>query len=82
MKIISKKLTNDKELPMATPNWQVMKITQVSERMMAWPPIMFANKRTIKANGLVKMPKSSITGINGTGTFSQVGTSGQKMSFQ
>ena len=82
MKIIRIKLTNEREAPMAKPNWQVMNITHVSDRIMAWPPIMLANKRTIRANGFVNMPNSSMTGIMGIGTFSHVGTSGQNISFQ
>ena len=41
-----------------------------------------ANNRIIKAIGLVNTPKISMTGIIGTGHFNQVGTSGQKISFQ
>ena len=44
--------------------------------------MMLANKRIISANGLVKIPKNSIKGIIGIGTFNHVGTSGQKISFQ
>ena len=39
-------------------------------------------RRIIKANGFVKIPKNSMKGIIGTGTFSHQGTSGQKISFQ
>ena len=81
MNIISKKLTPLSEL-IAPPIFPQMKITQVKDRMMAWPPMILANRRTIKAKGFVKMPKNSITGIIGTGTFNHVGTSGQKISFQ
>ena len=49
---------------------------------MACPPIILAKRRTINAKGLVKIPNISITGIIGIGTFSHVGTSGQKISFQ
>ena len=78
-------ITTDTKLrpePIRAPNWQVMKITQVNESTMAWPAKMLANKRTIKAKGLVKMPNSSITGIIGIGHFSHVGTLGQNMSSQ
>ena len=54
----------------------------VKERIIACPPIILANKRTINANGLVKIPNNSITGIIGTGHLSQVGTGGHKVSFQ
>lgn len=37
---------------------------------------------TMRLKGLVNMPMISIAGINGTGTFNQVGTSGQRISFQ
>lgn len=46
------------------------------------PPSILANNRIIKAIGLVNTPKISMTGIIGTGHFNQVGTSGQKISFQ
>ena len=32
---------------MTAPNWQVIKMTHESERMIACPPIMLANKRTM-----------------------------------
>lgn len=76
------KLTMVSGVPMTAPNCHVIKMTHVSDRMMACPPIMLANKRTIKANGLVKMPKSSIMGIMGTGHLSHVGTGGQSISIQ
>ena len=43
---------------------------------------MLAKSRIIRASGFVKIPKSSMNGISGTGTFNHVGTSGQKISFQ
>ena len=43
---------------------------------------MLAKSLTIKLKGLVNIPMISIAGISGSGTFSQVGTSGQRMSFQ
>ena len=49
-----------------------MKIKIIKLRMMMWPEIILAKRRTIRANGLVKIPSSS-TGImigftpNGTG---------------
>lgn len=65
-----------------TPIVAMMKMIHVNARAMAWPAIILAKRRTIKANGFVKIPKISIIGIKGTGTFSHAGTSGQKMSFQ
>ena len=44
--------------------------------------MILANKRIIKAKGFVKIPNNSTTGINGTGHFNHVGTSGQRISFQ
>ena len=43
---------------------------------------MLAKSRITSANGFVKIPTISMIGINGTGTFNHVGTSGQKISFQ
>ena len=44
---------------------------------------MLAKRRIIRANGLVNTPKSSITGMIGTGyALRNSGTSGQKISFQ
>ena len=57
-------------------------IRQVSTNMAMCPDNMLANRRIIKANGLVNTPKNSINGIMGIGTFSHQGTSGQKISFQ
>ena len=70
------------EVPKTAPNDAVMKIMDTNDRMMACPAMMFANRRTVKAKGFVKIPNISMTGMNGTGTFSQVGTSGQNISFQ
>ena len=67
---------------MTAPNWQVIKMTHEGERMIACPPIMLANKRTMRAKGLVKIPNNSMTGIIGTGHFNQVGTGGHNISFQ
>ena len=61
-------------IPKPTPIDQPKKITQVKLRITACPAIMFANKRIIKANGLVNTPNNSIAGIKGTGTFRNVGT--------
>ncbi|GAB6981928.1 hypothetical protein JCM15908A_03030 [Prevotella dentasini JCM 15908] len=60
----------------------IIKMIQVNAKAMACPAIILAKSRTIRANGFVKIPNISITGIRGTGTFNQVGTSGQNMSFQ
>ena len=69
-------------VPITAPNWHVIKMMHVNERMIACPPIILANKRTINANGFVKIPNNSITGIIGTGHFSHVGTGGHNVSFQ
>ena len=37
-----------------------IKIKPMSEMMMMWPAAMFANKRIINANGLVRIPNTSI----------------------
>ena len=63
-----------------TPN--IMKIMHVSDIAMACPAIMLAKSRIISANGFVKILKNSMNGINGTGNFNHIGTSGQKISFQ
>ena len=60
----------------------MMKIIQAKDMAIACPAIIFAKSRIIRAKGLVNILKNSMNGINGTGTFSHVGTSGQKMSFQ
>lgn len=60
----------------------VTKMMLANAKMMECPAIMLANKRIIKANGLVNMPNNSMAGIKGTGHFNQVGTSGQRISFQ
>ena len=67
---------------MTGPAFTVMKIMATKLRMAACPAMMLANRRIIKANGLVKIPNSSIIGMRGTGTFNHKGTFGQKISFQ
>ena len=57
-------------------------IKQVSTNIAMCPASILAKRRIIKANGFVKIPKNSINGIIGTGTFSHQGTSGQNISFQ
>lgn len=59
-----------------------IKIRQVSTSIAMRPASILAKRRIIKANGFVKIPKNSMKGIIGTGTFSHQGTSGQKISFQ
>ena len=66
----------------ATPSSAVRKITATTPSIMKWPASILANSLTIKLKGLVNIPIISIRGISGRGTLSQVGTSGQKMSFQ
>ena len=67
---------------MAAPILAVTKMILVSAKMMECPAKMLANKRIIKANGLVKIPNNSMAGINGIGHFRKTGTSGQRISFQ
>ena len=64
------------------PRDTVIKTTQVRDNMMIWPARVLAKRRIIKAKGLVKRPKISMSGINGIGAFIQTGTSGHKISFQ
>ena len=59
----------------------IMKIKAISTMMTMCPARMLANKRTIKAKGLVMVEMSSMMGISGM-TFRNIGTSGQRMSFQ
>ena len=57
-------------------------IIHVMATAIACPAIILANRRIINANGFVKIPTNSMTGIIGIGIFNQVGTLGQNMSFQ
>src|SRR6478735_5346725 len=50
-----------------------MKIKQTKLNTKMWPAVMFANKRIIKANGLVNKPMISTGIING---YNQSGTCG------
>ena len=59
----------------------MMKIRAINTMMTMWPARMLANRRTIRAKGLVMVEMSSMMGINGM-AFRKTGTSGQKMSFQ
>ena len=59
-----------------------MNIKQVSTSIAMCPASILAKRRIIRANGFVKIPKNSMNGIMGTGTFNHQGTSGQKISFQ
>ena len=65
---------------MVVPMLAVTKTMAVNPITVECPPVILAKRRIISAKGLVKTPTSSITGINGTGTFSHLGTSGQKIS--
>ena len=47
-----------------------MNIRHVSTSIAMCPASILAKRRIIKANGFVKIPKNSINGIMGTGTFS------------
>ena len=60
----------------------MMKIKAISTMMMICPAKMLANRRIIKAKGLVRVEMSSMMGISGMGNFRNMGTSGQRMSFQ
>lgn len=70
------------EVPNTTPNEEVINMIETNDRIIACPAIILANRRTVNAKGLVKIPKISIKGIKGTGAFNHVGTSGQNISFQ
>lgn len=82
MNTISRKLMKLSESPIARLTWNVMKMMHVSERITAWPPMILANRRTIRANGLLITPIISMIGISGTGHFKNNGTLGQNTSFQ
>ena len=60
----------------------VMKIKQVNAKMIVWPAMILANKRIIRANGLVNIPKNSTKGMMGIGNFRKIGVLGQNISFQ
>ena len=81
MKILITTLRVD--IPIATPIPIVAttKIMHVNDRAMACPAIMLANSRIISANGFVKIPTNSISGIRGK-AFNANGTFGQNISFQ
>lgn len=56
-----------------------MNINEIKLNTMMWPAVMFANKRTINANGLDKTPIISTGIIIG---YNHHGTCGTKMCFQ
>ena len=56
----------------------VIKIRQVRARMIVCPAMILANRRIIKANGLVNTPKNSTKGMIGNGSFREIGALGQK----
>jgi hypothetical protein len=66
----------------AAPILAVTNIILVNAKMMECPANILANKRIIRANGLVNIPNNSMTGINGMGHFKNIGTSGHRISFQ
>ena len=82
MKMLIPTLTTVIKEPAAALMPNIMNIMQANDIAIAWPAIMLAKSRIINANGFVKILKNSMKGINGTGTLSHVGTSGQNMSFQ
>ena len=47
----------------------VIKIRQVRARMIVCPAMILANRRIIRANGLVNTPKNSTKGMIGNGSF-------------
>ncbi len=67
---------------MAGPKLAVIKTKQVNISITICPANKLAKRRIIRAIGFVNRPNNSITGIIGIGAFNQVGTSGQKTSFQ
>ena len=67
---------------MAVPIEAVMNIRQVNARMIVCPAMILANRRIIRANGLVSMPKNSTKGMIGNGNFRKIGALGQNISFQ
>ena len=66
----------------AAPIEPKINISEMSTNTIRCPPNILAKRRIIRATGFVSAPKISITGINGTGHFIHIGTSGQKRSFQ
>ena len=82
MKTLMMTLRADIESCTATACEATRKMIHVIATAMACPAIMLAKSRIIRAKGLVKIPTNSMTGMMGMGALSQVGTSGQKMSFQ
>ena len=82
MKMVMKMETTLIAPPMPAPYMPLMmNIRAISTMMMMWPARMLANKRTIRAKGLVMVEISSMMGISGK-AFRKMGTSGQRMSFQ
>ncbi len=53
-----------------------IKIKLIKPKMIMWPAVMFANKRTINTKGFVNTPIISTIGMSGTGNFSHHGTPG------
>ena len=82
--IKSEKRTEKAVIPPVTtgPKLANININKVSTITIMWPPIMLAKRRTVRAAGLVNMPKISIMGMMGRGNFSHRGTSGHNISFQ
>jgi hypothetical protein len=60
----------------------VRKIREVKASIMQCPAKIFAKRRMVRAIGLVRIPKNSITGIIGSGALRNKGTSGHRISFQ
>ena len=68
---------------MANPRVAVIKISDDNTKIIVCPANMLANKRIIRANGFINMPKNSIIGsIGNGGAFIHIGTSGQMIPFQ
>ena len=82
MKTLMSTDSPDMESCTATACEATRKMMHVMATAMACPAIMLAKSRIISAKGFVKMPTNSMRGMMGTGHFSHMGTSGQKISFQ
>ena len=79
MKMQKRTLTTVIEAFMAAPIWAVTKTTLVKAKMMMWPAMMLAKRRTVSEKGLVNTPMNSMVGMMGRGAFRKMGTSGQKI---
>lgn len=53
-----------------------IKIKLIKAKIIMWPAVIFANKRSVRTIGLETKPINSITNINGIGNFNHHGTPG------